>query len=94
METKGYAVVLIEVGAATRKRLELLDQARRQADLLGPLGIRAKRWQTNRRYRRVGHLRLAFPTQALARAYGERLDRLGEPKLRWRLMRNPGSYPM
>lgn len=94
MGSTGHAVVRIEVGAATRKRLDLLDLARRQADHLGPFGIRAKRWQTNRRYRRLGYLRLAFPTRALARAFGERLDRLGEPKLRWRLMRNAGRYIM
>ena len=92
MRKYGYSVVRIEVGPATRKRLDLLDLARRQTDHLGPYGFRAKRKQTNRRYRRLGYLRMKFPTCRLARAYTERLARLGEPRIRWRLMHNGNRY--
>lgn len=92
MRKYGYSVVRIDVGPATRSRLDLLDQARRQADHLGPYGFRAKRGQTNRRYRRKGCLRLKFPTRRLARAYIARIDRLGEAAISWQLMRNGGRY--
>ena len=92
MRTSGYALVRITVGPATRRRLDLLDLARRQADHLGPHGFRAKRGQTNRSYRRRGYLRLRFPTRRLARAYIARLERLGEPAIVWRLMRNPNPF--
>ena len=92
MRIRGYSVVRIRVGAATRIGLDLLDLARRQTDYLGPPGIRAKKAQTNRRYRRKGYLRLRFPTRQLARAYIRRITRLGEPRIRWRLMRNRNPY--
>lgn len=92
MKKYGYSVVRIRVGRATQRRLDLLDLARGQADHLGPFGFRAKKRQTNRRYRRRGYLRLRFPTRRLARAYVERLIRLGEPTIRWRLMRNRNPY--
>jgi hypothetical protein len=92
MTRTGYAVVRIIVGAATRRRLDLLDLARRQADHLGRPGILAKKRQTNRRYRRKGYLRLRFPSRRLARAYIARVARLDEPVIRYRLMRNPNPY--
>ena len=92
MTKNGYSVVRIHVGSPTRRRLDLLDRARRQADYLGPHGFRAKRRQTNRRYRRDGYLRLKFPTRRLARAYIARLADLHEPGIRWQLMRNSGRY--
>lgn len=78
--------------AATRGQLDLVDLARRQADHLGPFGFRAKRRQTNRRFRRKGYLRLKFPTRGLARAYVARVRRLGEPAIQCRLMRNRNRY--
>lgn len=92
MKKKGYAVVRVQVGRATRSRLDLLDLARRQVDHLGPFGFRAKRRQTNRRYQRVGYLRMTFPTRKLAEAFTGRLAQLGEPSIRWRLMRNRNRY--
>jgi hypothetical protein len=87
MRDNGHALVRISVGRPTRRRLELLDLARRQADHLGPYGIRAKHGQSNRLYRKRGYLRLQFPTRRLARAYVERLERLREPAIAWRLIR-------
>lgn len=92
MRNNGYSVVRIDVGPPTRSRLDLLDQVRRQADHLGPHGFRAKRGQTNRRYRRKGCLRLKFPTSRLARAYISRVDRLGEAAISCQLMRNGMGY--
>jgi hypothetical protein len=87
MRDNGQTLVRIMVGRPTRQRLELLDLARRQADHLGPYGIRAKHGQSNRLYRKRGYLRLRFPTRRLARAYVERLERLGEPAIAWQLIR-------
>ena len=92
MRKSGYSIVRVEVGPTTSRGLDRLDIARRQSDLLGPYGIRAKRHQTNRRYRRRGYLRLKFPTRRLARAYLRRVERLGDPRIRCRLMRNPNPY--
>lgn len=92
MRKNGQAVVRVYVATATRERLDLLDLARRQADHLGPFGFRAKKRQTNARFRRKGYLRLRFPTRRLARAYVERVDRLGEPAIQCRLMRNRNLY--
>ena len=92
MKKNGHAVVRVYVATATRERLDLLDLARRQADHLGPFGFRAKKRQTNLRFRRKGYLRLRFPTRRLARAYVERVDSLGEPAIQCRLMRNPSRY--
>ena len=89
MKDNRHALVCITVGKATRQRMEVLDLARRQANHLGPYGIRAKRGQSNRLYRRRGFLRLHFPTRRMARAYVDRLKRLGEPALSWRLIRKP-----
>jgi hypothetical protein len=92
MKTSGYSVVRVYVHASPLTRIDLLDQARRQSDHLGPWGIVAKRRQTNRRFRRRGYLRLKFPTRRLARAYARRIERIGEPAIHCRLMRNPNSY--
>lgn len=92
MKNHEYSVVRIYVGATMRRRLDLLDLARRQSDHLGPFGFRAKRRQTNQRFRRKGYLRFRFPTDRLARAYIERVERLGEPAIRCRLMRNRNRY--
>ncbi|MGZ8284178.1 MAG: hypothetical protein ACXWUZ_03840 [Allosphingosinicella sp.] len=88
MTKNGNALVRVWIDAATRTGLNLLDQARRQCDHLGPYGIAAKKGQTNRAYRRHGYLRMRFPTRRLARAYVKRLERLGEPQIVWRLMRH------
>jgi hypothetical protein len=92
MKSSGYSVVRLSVGPATPRRLELLDKARRETDLLGPYGMRAKRNQTNRRYRRKGYIRMRFPTRRLARAYVERVERLEDRRIHLRLMRNPNWY--
>lgn len=92
MRKCGYSVVRVHVGPPTRTRLDLLDQARRQADHLGPFGFRAKRGQTNRKYRRKGFLRLKFPTRRLAGAYIDRVHRLGEAAISCQLMRNGARY--
>jgi hypothetical protein len=94
MTKRGYSVVQISVGRPTRARLDALDLARRQADHLGPYGFRAKNGETNIRYMRDGFLRLIFPSRGLAKAYIDRVTRLGEPRIRMRLMRNPGRYPL
>lgn len=49
--------------------LILLDQARRCLDLLGGIGIRIKRGETNVRYLRRGYLRFVFPTRQMALRY-------------------------
>lgn len=85
---RGYSVVRVEVGAPTRIGLDLLDLARRQADHLGRVGIEAKRRQTNRRYIRKGYLRFRFAKTTQADAFVTRLRRLGEPRIRWRRLRN------
>jgi hypothetical protein len=54
--------------------------------------MRAKRNQTNRRYRRKGYIRMRFPTRRLARAYVERVERLEDRRIHLRLMRNPNWY--
>ena len=92
MRKNGYAVVRVMVEGGASERLDLIDLARRQADHLGPHGMRAKKRQTNRRYRRKGYLRLRFPTRLLARAYVRRLQRLHEPALSWRVISNPNPF--
>lgn len=91
MKVGKHIVVRIYV-AATRGQLDLVDLARRQADHLGPFGFRAKRRQTNRRFRRKGYLRLKFPTRRLATAYVDRVTRLGESAIQCRLMLNRNRY--
>ena len=90
MKNSGYSVVRVYVRGSPR--IDLIDQARRQSDHLGPYGIIAKRHQTNGRFKRRGYLRFKFPTRRLARAYARRVKRLGEPAIRCRLMRNPNPY--
>lgn len=92
MKKSGYSVVRIYVSKATRRRIDLLDSARRQTDHFGPYGMRAKRRQTNRRFRRRGYLRLKYPTRRLAKAYIRRVARLNEPNIRCRLMQNLNPY--
>jgi hypothetical protein len=84
----------LKVGRPTRARLDALDRARRQADHLGPYGVRAKRGETNMRYMRRGCLRLKFPSRGLAKAYIERVAQLDDPHVRVRLIRKPGRYPL
>lgn len=88
----GHWVVRVRVGSKNRGRLFLLDHARRQTDHFGPQGIRAKRGQTNERFRKRGYIRLVFPTRTMAKRYMRRVDKLSEPALECRLMRNPNSY--
>lgn len=92
MRKTGYWVVRVRIGRTNRGRLFLLDHARRQTDHFGRQGIRAKRGQTNTRYRQHGYIRLVFPTRTLAKRYIRRVERLGEPAVRCRLMRNPNRY--
>lgn len=89
----GYSVVRVKIGKTNRRQLDLLDGARRRTDYLGKDGMRAKKGQTDRRYRRKGYLRLVFPDRAMARAYMRRVERLGEPAIKLRLMKNPNPYP-
>jgi hypothetical protein len=93
MKKIGYWVVRVRVRRTNRGELFVLDNARRQADHFGRDGIRAKRGQTTTRYRRRGYIRMVFPTRALARKYVRRVERLDEPAVRCRLMRNPNRYP-
>lgn len=90
MKCDQYELVHVSVGPATPSRLDLLDRARRECDHLGPYGIRAKKRQTNRAYRRRGYLRMRFPNRRLARAYMKRLRRLDDSRVSWRLVRGPG----
>jgi hypothetical protein len=78
MKNSEYSVVRIHVVTAMRRQLDLLDLARRQADHLGPLGFRAKKRQTNIRFRRKGFLRFRFPTRRLAQNYVDRVNRLSD----------------
>jgi hypothetical protein len=88
----GHAIVRVWVDGARGLELDLVDLARRQCDHLGPYGFRAKKYQTNRTYRRCGYLRLRFPTRQLARASVRRLRRLHDPEITWRLMHNSNRY--
>jgi hypothetical protein len=90
MKTRvGQSVVRVSVRPSNRGRFFLLDIARRQVDHLGPYGIKAKRGQTDERFRERGYIRLVFPNHTLAKRYVQRVERLGEPAVRCRLMRNP-----
>jgi len=74
-------VVRVYVGRSNHAKLDVLDVARRQLDHLGPLGMRAKRGQTNRRYLRKGYLRFEFRTVAMRRRFADRVAEFCDPSV-------------
>lgn len=90
---KGYAVVRISVGPTNQDPLDVLDLGRRQVDHCGRPGIVAKRGQTDEHYEEKGYLRFPFQNPSLARRVVKRIERLGEPALRARLLTNPNPFP-
>ncbi len=88
-----YRVVKVRIGPTNSNPFDLLDLARRQVDHLGHDGIMAKRRQTNDRYSRKGYLRFPLRNRAQVRKLVRRIDRLGEPAIQVRRLRNPNRYP-
>lgn len=66
--------VYVKVAKTNRNAVRLADNARRQANYLGPLGFRAMRGQTDEQFRRRGYHRLEFPTRALALRFEEFIE--------------------
>ncbi len=66
--------VYVKVGKTNRNPVALADNARRQANYLGPHGFTAMRAQTDERFEARGYHRLVFPNQMLARAFQDRVD--------------------
>jgi hypothetical protein len=64
----------VYVKKTNRRPTDQLDVARRQADHLGPVGIAAKKGQTNAVFRKKGYLRFVFPTRAMRERYVTRVE--------------------
>ena len=74
-------IVYVTVKKTNCNRCFLIDLARRQTDHLGPLGIKAKRGQTNARFLKRGYIRLRFPTRMLRQRFAERVRELDHPAI-------------
>jgi len=66
-------IARVSVGKTNRDRCDLVDVARRQVDHLGPLGMAAKRGQTDAAFLEDGFLSFVFPTKALRDAFVDRI---------------------
>ena len=80
-------IARVIVGKTNRNPCDLIDVARRQVDHLGPIGIRAKRQQTNARFLRQGYLSFSFPTRAMRQNFVDRVEEHCHPAVSVRLLR-------
>ena len=69
-----YRIAKVSVGKTNRNPCDLVDVARRQVDHLGPIGIKAKKGQTDEVFLKRGYLRFVFPTVALRRKFADRVE--------------------
>ena len=88
-----YFGVKVRIGRTNQNVNDMLDLARRQADHLGPDGIKSKRRQKNGRYARKGVLRFPLRTRRQARKLDRRIRALGEPSIQVTRFKNPNRYP-
>ena len=72
-------IARISVGKTNHNVCDLLDVARRQADHLGPVGMAAKRGQTNARFLRKGYLAFVFPDIATRSKFVRRVREFCHP---------------
>ena len=84
-------IARVMVGKTNRNPCDLVDVARRQADHLGPVGIAAKRKQTNDAFLRKGHLSFVFPSVAMRQKFVERVGEHCDPAVKVRLFKRRRS---
>lgn len=80
-------IVHIFVGKTNHDPCDLVDVARWQVDHLGPVGIRAKRDQTNARFLKTGYLRFVFPTRQMRQRFLDRVEEHCHPAVTFRIYR-------
>lgn len=81
-------IARVSIGKTNQSPCDLIDVARRQVDHLGPLGMRAKRGQTDQRFLEEGSLSFVFPDRAMRDLYVARVEAHCHPAVMVELFRS------